>query len=181
MDACVRCGDVARAHRTFDAFFTGATAMRPDGVALGVLLRAYGASRPPHWGRITQLLDVADRSLLVAPSLAVYNELLDICARENNVDKAAGAHEGGRPATGLPDFQILTSRSSLLDRQAVKLHQRALASASTSTGLTKVLVTAPAQVFCRSRWWGPLEMAVARVIAKFGGSPAPSFVVGPSP
>eukprot|EP00850_Spirogloea_muscicola_P022836 SM000314S12180 [mRNA] locus=s314:67734:68461:+ [translate_table: standard] len=116
MDACVRCGDVARAHRTFNTFFTGAAAMRPDGVALGVLLRAYGASRPPQWGKITQLLDVADRSLLVVPSLAVYNELLDICARENNVDKGQQLLERMRAAGLQPDsltFRVVSRRKAL--------------------------------------------------------------------
>ncbi|GJP63832.1 hypothetical protein CLOP_g20873 [Closterium sp. NIES-67] len=77
IDCCVRCGELARPAN-----------LVPDAVAVGVLLRAYGRKSPPQWAKIQQLLTrmELDFGLLSRPR-RFFNELMDICARDNAVDR----------------------------------------------------------------------------------------------
>jgi hypothetical protein len=53
----------------------------PDEVTFRVLVRAYGQCEPPRWRAISDLLQEMDVKYSIKPSVLLYNDLLEICAR----------------------------------------------------------------------------------------------------
>ncbi|GJP56579.1 hypothetical protein CLOM_g15635 [Closterium sp. NIES-68] len=136
IDCCVRCGELARAERTFFNLFSKApptsssssiasTAssdvgraanLVPDAVAVGVLLRAYGRKSPPQWAKIQQLLTRMELDFGLQPSTAIFNELMDICARDNAVDRGVQLLDRMAEAGVEPDvftFEAVKRRRTL--------------------------------------------------------------------
>ncbi|CAI5515852.1 unnamed protein product [Closterium sp. Naga37s-1] len=136
IDCCVRCGELARAERTFFNLFSKAPAsttsspsssssdsdvgrtanLVPDAVAVGVLLRAYGRKSPPQWAKIQQLLTRMELDFGMQPSTAIFNELMDICARDNAVDRGVQLLDRMAEAGVEPDaftFEAVKRRRTL--------------------------------------------------------------------
>ncbi|CAI7767141.1 unnamed protein product [Closterium sp. NIES-53] len=138
IDCCVRCGELARAERTFFNLFSKAPAnstssspssssssdsdvgrtanLVPDAVAVGVLLRAYGRKSPPQWAKIQQLLTRMELDFGLQPSTAIFNELMDICARDNAVDRGVQLLDRMAEAGVEPDaftFEAVKRRRTL--------------------------------------------------------------------
>lgn len=131
IDCCVRCGEMARAERAFTSLFspaasTAATAsspsrpsaasLKPDAIVVGVMLRAYGQRNPPQWSKIQQLLSRMEAEFGLQPSAAIFNELVDICARDNEVERGMQLLERMAQAGVEPDeytFAAVKRRRSL--------------------------------------------------------------------
>uniref|UniRef100_A0A061SD09 Pentacotripeptide-repeat region of PRORP domain-containing protein n=1 Tax=Tetraselmis sp. GSL018 TaxID=582737 RepID=A0A061SD09_9CHLO len=83
--ACARNGKMEMAQSVFDELF--GSVLEPDTVSFAVLVRGYGAEDPPRWGTIAGILNrmVQDYSLPLTSE--IYNAMLDICARTNDVER----------------------------------------------------------------------------------------------
>ncbi|CAI5467692.1 unnamed protein product [Closterium sp. Yama58-4] len=85
-------------------------------VAVGVLLRAYGRKSPPQWAKIQQLLTRMELDFGLQPSTAIFNELMDICARDNAVDRGVQLLDRMAEAGVEPDaftFEAVKRRRTL--------------------------------------------------------------------
>lgn len=85
LDACARNGKMDMATSVFEELFDGLLA--PDDVTFAVLVRGYGEADPPQWAAISGLLGMMDTRFQLKPSTAVYNSLLDICARTKDDER----------------------------------------------------------------------------------------------
>merc|ERR1719271_1792011 len=84
LDACIRLRDVKRLSSALEAFRrTGAV---PSDHAYSTVLRAYGHARalPEAWATWHEML-----ARKVPPTDATFNALIDVCARQGDVDRAA--------------------------------------------------------------------------------------------
>eukprot|EP00887_Chlorella_sp_A99_P006397 scaffold3.g6397.t1 len=88
VDACARSGKADMAAEIFGQLFDGRL-LAPDEVACSVLLRALGEAQPPRWSAIAGLLNRMEREYGLAPSTVTFNQLLAVCARTNDEQRAA--------------------------------------------------------------------------------------------
>lgn len=123
IDCCVRCGELARGERAFFSLFSTAGTLRPDAVAVGVLLRAYGQRKPVAWAKIQQLLMRVESEFGMQPSVGVFNELVEICARENDVAKGIELLEKMAAVGVEPDGQTF---EAVKRRRALRSHFKKL-------------------------------------------------------
>ncbi|GBF93188.1 hypothetical protein Rsub_05920 [Raphidocelis subcapitata] len=84
--ACARAGNMEMAESVFDSLF--GDFLRPDEVAFAVLLRGYGARRPPAWGDMDATLTRMRARFGLEPTAVSYNALLDVCVASDDADRA---------------------------------------------------------------------------------------------
>lgn len=84
LNACTHNGDMDLAENVFNELFVDF--LEPDEVTFIVLVRGYGAKKPPNWAQIEATLNRM-RSYGVPPGIATFNALLEFCARDNDVDR----------------------------------------------------------------------------------------------
>mmetsp|Transcript_16051 Transcript_16051/g.44756 ORF Transcript_16051/g.44756 Transcript_16051/m.44756 type:complete len:234 (+) Transcript_16051:191-892(+) len=83
--ACARNGKMDMAQSVFDELF--GSILVPDAVTFAVLVRGYGEEDPPRWGTIANLLSCMVRDHNTPLTVEVYNAMLEICARMNDVER----------------------------------------------------------------------------------------------
>lgn len=85
LNACVRNGQIDMAQAVFDELF--GNFLQPDDITFSILLKGFGSCAPPRWVAISSLLSTMEQKYKLQPSTAVYNCLLEICARTNDEER----------------------------------------------------------------------------------------------
>lgn len=107
VDCCVRCKNLPEAERVFESLFDTTGTLRPDGIAVAVLVRGLGAASPPQWIKIQRLLARLENEYFIKLTVPVYNELLDICVKTNDMDKGAELLDKMHAKEISPDFNTM--------------------------------------------------------------------------
>lgn len=114
MDCCIRSKNISMAEDVFNSMFT--ETLRPDAITFTVLFRAYGTQDPPQWIKIQQLLGRMEMDFDIVPTTSVFNELIDVCSRINDVEKGMDYIERMQALKLEPDwftFEAIKRRKTL--------------------------------------------------------------------
>eukprot|EP01025_Chloroclados_australasicus_P046649 TRINITY_DN5147_c0_g1_i1.p2 TRINITY_DN5147_c0_g1~~TRINITY_DN5147_c0_g1_i1.p2 ORF type:complete len:230 (-),score=15.03 TRINITY_DN5147_c0_g1_i1:395-1084(-) len=86
LSVCVQNGKLQMAENIFDQLFGEYVA--PDPITFSVLIQGYGSIDPPDWEAIASTLRTMETDYELMPDVTVYNALLNVCVRSNDLQRA---------------------------------------------------------------------------------------------
>eukprot|EP01023_Acetabularia_acetabulum_P053980 TRINITY_DN6060_c2_g1_i1.p1 TRINITY_DN6060_c2_g1~~TRINITY_DN6060_c2_g1_i1.p1 ORF type:complete len:229 (+),score=29.10 TRINITY_DN6060_c2_g1_i1:133-819(+) len=86
LSACVRNGNIEMAENIFKQLF--GEFVSPDPVTFSVLIQGYGQIDPPDWSAIASTLRNMESQFDLVPDVKVYNALLSVCVKSNDLQRA---------------------------------------------------------------------------------------------
>eukprot|EP01024_Parvocaulis_polyphysoides_P024664 TRINITY_DN22544_c1_g1_i2.p1 TRINITY_DN22544_c1_g1~~TRINITY_DN22544_c1_g1_i2.p1 ORF type:complete len:234 (+),score=25.60 TRINITY_DN22544_c1_g1_i2:51-752(+) len=86
LSVCVQNGNLQMAENIFNQLF--GEFVSPDPVTFSVLIQGYGQIDPPDWSSIASTLRNMESQFDLVPNVTVYNALLSVCVKSNDLQRA---------------------------------------------------------------------------------------------